>query len=69
MKEFTFTSESVRRLSESLFNLIQTGRLRLYPDRELEREPLSLNVVQKGYGWRIDHGSGGFSDRGQWRLG
>ena len=61
-KEFHFTGEGVRRLSETLFNLIQTTRLRLFPDRELEKEILNLNVVQKGYGWRIDHASGGYFD-------
>ena len=63
MKEFHFTAESVRRLSETLFNLIQTAGLRLYQDDELEQELLNLNVVQKGYGWRIDHASGGYSDK------
>jgi hypothetical protein len=63
VQEFTFSAENVRRLSETLFNLIQSGRLRLYPDEELERELLSLNVVQKSYGWRMDHTSGGYSDR------
>ena len=48
----------MRRLSETLFNLIQTSRLKLYPDEALERELLNINVVQKGYGWRIDHSSG-----------
>ena len=63
VEEFTFTSESVRRLSETLFNLIQTGRMRLFHDPDLEDELLRLNVVQKGYGWRIDHAGGGYSDR------
>ena len=53
-----FTSENVRRLLEALFNLIQMGRLRLYEEESLERELLNLNVVQKEYGWRIDHASG-----------
>ena len=44
-------------------SLIQTTRMRLFPDKELEKELLNLNVVQKGYGWRIDHASGGYSDR------
>ena len=57
------STQSIRRLSETLFNLIQSARLRLFPERELEKELLSLNVVQKGYGWRIDHASGGYSDR------
>lgn len=61
--EFTFTAESVRKLSENLFTLLQGGRLRLFHDEALERELLALNVVQKSYGWRIDHQAGGYSDR------
>jgi hypothetical protein len=61
--EFRFTSESVRRLSEALYTAISTGRMRLYPDKELESELLALNAVQKGYGWRVDHSSGAYSDR------
>lgn len=61
--EFKFTGETVRRLSETMFDVIRSGRLRLYPDAELEAELLNLNVIQKGYGWRIDHSSGGYSDR------
>ena len=63
IREYKFTGEGVRQLSESLFNVISTARLRLFPDAELESELISLNAVQKGYGWRIDHQSGGFSDR------
>jgi hypothetical protein len=61
--EFRFTAESVRRLSEALYTAISTGRMRLYPDKELESELLALNAVQKGYGWRVDHSSGNYSDR------
>ena len=35
----------------------------MYPDEALERELVGLNVVQRGYGWRIDHSSGGHDDR------
>jgi hypothetical protein len=61
--EYRFTSESVRRLSEALYTAISTGRLKLFPDSELESELLSLNAVQKGYGWRVDHTAGQYSDR------
>ncbi|MDG0868004.1 hypothetical protein GKO46_13120 [SAR202 cluster bacterium JH702] len=61
--EFRFTAESVRRLSEALYTAISTGRMRFYPDKELESELLALNAVQKGYGWRVDHSSGSYSDR------
>ena len=63
LEPFTFTTESVRRLSENLYQLLRNAKLRLYPDAELERELLQLEMVQTGYGWRIDHRSGGFSDR------
>jgi len=61
--EFKFTSESVRQLSENLYALLKNGQMRLYPDPELERELLRLEARQTGYGWRIDHRSGGYSDR------
>ncbi len=63
VSEFTFTAESVRRLSENLYALLKNGQMRLYPDADLERELLRLEAKQTGYGWRIDHTSGGFSDR------
>lgn len=43
--------------------LLKNGQMRLYPDADLERELLRLEAKQTGYGWRIDHTSGGFSDR------
>lgn len=63
VKEFSVSAESVRRLSETLFTLIKSGRLRLFPDQKQERELLALSVAQVGYGWRIDHAGGGYSDR------
>ena len=63
VEELRFDSSSVRRLSENLLRLVRDGQLRLYLDRELERELLGLQVVQAGYGWKMDHRSGGFSDR------
>jgi hypothetical protein len=63
MTEFTFSAGNVRRLSETLFSLINAGQLRLYPDPELETELLGMEVKQTSYGWRIDHGTRGYSDR------
>ena len=63
VNEFKFTSESVRQLSENLYGLLKKGQMRLYPDDALERELLRLEVKQTGYGWRLDHSAGGFSDR------
>jgi len=63
LEEFTFTSENVRRLSQNLYSLLHNGQLRLYPDADLEREILALEVKATGYGWRIDHTAQGFSDQ------
>jgi hypothetical protein len=63
ISEFRFTSESVRRLSENLVRLITNGLLKLYPDPDLEHELLSLQMIQTSFGFRMDHRSGGFSDR------
>jgi hypothetical protein len=63
INEFAFSGPSVMRLSESLYSLISSGTLRLYPDAELERELLQLQVKQTSIGWRVDHQRGGFSDR------
>jgi hypothetical protein len=64
IEEFRFTSESVRKLSENLLRLIRDAQLRLFPDTELERELLAMQMVQTTYGgYRMDHRSGGFSDR------
>lgn len=63
IKEFTFTLENLRRLSEVLYTLIAGTKLRLYHDAELEREILALDAKQTSYGWRIDHKVGGYSDR------
>lgn len=63
IREHVFSGPSVMRLSETLYQLISGGRMRLYPDPDLERELLQLQVRQTAVGWRIDHQRGGFSDR------
>jgi hypothetical protein len=61
--EFVFGAANVKRLSENLLGLVKGGTLRLYPDAELERELLRLEIRETTYGWRLDHRSGGHSDR------
>lgn len=63
MEEFIFSASSVARLSTALYSAIKSGRLRVFEDPELEAEILGLRVVQTSGGWRVDHRSGGFSDR------
>lgn len=62
VKEFTFTSNSIQKLSQNLYYLFHNGLIRIFPHKLLEEELLSLNAEEKSYGWRIDHKSGGFSD-------
>lgn len=63
IEEYAFSGPSVMRLSETLFGLISSAKLRLYPDADLERELVQLQVKQTSMGWRVDHQRGGFSDR------
>ncbi|MDD5489301.1 MAG: terminase large subunit [Candidatus Moranbacteria bacterium] len=62
VEEFTFTSNSIQKLSQNLFYLFHNSLIRIFPHKLLEEELLSLNAAEKSYGWRIDHKSGGFSD-------
>ena len=63
LSPFDFTAGSVQRLSTVLYSLITSATLRVYPNAELEREVLGLRVAQKAGGWRVDHATGGYSDR------
>lgn len=62
VEEFTFTSNSIQKLSQNLYYLFHNGLIRIFPYKLLEDELLNLNAEDKSYGWRIDHKSGGFSD-------
>lgn len=63
IEEFTFSAQSVAKLSVTLYRLLQSGTLRLFPDRDLERELVELQAVQTSYGWRIDHARNKHDDR------
>lgn len=63
VREFKFSSGSVQRLSQTLYEAITSARLRAFDDRDLEREVTGLRVIQTSGGWRVDHRAGGFSDR------
>ena len=61
--EFTFTSETRRKLFGSLLDLIRTGGLRSHPHDDFRRELLGLEVQQTaGGGWRVDHRVGRHDD-------
>ena len=63
VQEFTFSSNSLAKLSSNLYYLIHNGLLRIWDDPDLVGEFLSVQAVQRNYGVRIDHRTGQFSDR------
>lgn len=62
MKEYSFTSESRRKLFSTLLDLIRTRRLRAPLHAELRRELLNLEVTETSAGWRVDHRPGRHDD-------
>lgn len=62
IEEYTFSSLNVDKLSRNLYFYVHNGLLKFFPYPELERELLSLNLLQKTYGYRFDHPSSQFSD-------
>lgn len=60
--EFTFSAKNITRMSQNLFTLFKDRRIRLYPHEELTKELLTVKVVERNYGMRIDHDSGRHDD-------
>jgi hypothetical protein len=63
IEKFTFSPKSIHGLSTTLYQCVQDETLRVYDDRELENEVLSLQTRETPEGWRFDHRRGGYSDR------
>lgn len=62
LEEFTFTPQNLQLLSQSLWNAFRSQTIRVPAYEPLVDELVALRVVEKRYGWRLDHQSGGFSD-------
>lgn len=62
VEEFTFTSNTIQKLSQNLYYIFHNVLIKIFPYKFLEDELLNCNAAEKSYGWRIDHKSGGFSD-------
>lgn len=60
--EFKFSTSNLERLSNTLFSVFRNKQIKFYPHNELEKELQEIKVIEKSYGWRIDHESGKFSD-------
>lgn len=62
LEEFTFSGQNVQLLSQSLWHAFRSGNVRIPPYAPLVEELATLRIVERRYGWRIDHQAGGFSD-------
>ena len=62
IEEMTFTPANIQLLSQTLWNTFRSGNIRIPPHAALIDELVTLRIVEKRYGWRIDHQAGGFSD-------
>jgi phage terminase large subunit-like protein len=62
IEEFTFSGTNLTKLTQNLFGLFRDRRIKIFPHRELTKELLSVQVVEKSYGYRIDHQSGSHDD-------
>ncbi len=61
--EFLFTTTNLNRLTQNLYTLIKSGKLKIYNDPELIKELLQVKLVQTSYGIRINHEAGRHDDR------
>lgn len=60
--EYYLTAENIGKLSRNLFYLFKNQSIDLPKFSKLEDELKGLQVVEKSYGWRIDHGEDSSSD-------
>jgi len=57
--EYTFTSDSRRKLFARLLDAVQTGTLKSAPHPLFRQELLTLQIEDRGgLGWRVDHRPG-----------
>ena len=62
MEQFNFSPNNITRLTQNLFELFKNGRIRLFEYDALVNELLTVKIVEKAYGFRIDHANGQHDD-------
>ena len=60
--EFVFSGSNIAKMTANLFSCFKDKRIKLLEHKELIKELLSVKVVERSYGYRIDHESGSFDD-------
>ncbi len=63
IQDFPYTVSAQERVSATLFRLIASNRVRLFPDDALVDELVALQCVPTPKGFRFDHRRGGHNDR------
>ncbi|BEQ14498.1 terminase large subunit domain-containing protein [Desulfoferula mesophila] len=62
VEEFVFSPSNITRLTQNLFSLFKDRRIEIFDYPDLIKELVSVKVVEKSYGYRIDHESGAHDD-------
>jgi hypothetical protein len=62
VEEFVFSGTNWTRLTQNLLGLFRDRRIKMFSHTQLIKELLSVKVVEKSYGYRLDHDSGHFDD-------
>lgn len=62
ISEFTFSTTNITKLTQNLFTLFKDRRIRLFDYPQLVKELVTVRVIEKAYGYRIDHESGSHDD-------
>jgi len=62
LEEFTFTPANVQKLSQALWQAFRASTIRIPAHAQLVDELVTARIVERRYGWRVDHQAGGFSD-------
>jgi phage terminase large subunit-like protein len=62
IEEFIFSGTNLTKLTQNLFSLFRDRRIKIFEHRELVKELLSVQIVEKSYGYRIDHQAGAHDD-------
>ena len=62
VEEYTFTSQNLQLLSQSVWQAFRSGNIRVPRYEPLLDELVSAKVRESRYHWRVDHEAGGYTD-------
>ena len=62
LEEYSFVAQRVQQISQALWNAFRSGQIAIPPHTALVEELVTARIVERRYGWRVDHETGGFSD-------